>query len=159
MPDPDAQRTKTVSQNAIKDLQKRGMSENLKMYSSGQGGSEFRTAMERYYSPQRLKGASSQATKTTSSSAPKSESTPSKPVPMPASAPAAASRSIAPKGMAQSLGAPVPTKGPSKPKTNAFNVLTSGGSSKGTDLSTLFKPKNKGPSQVEKDYARLYPGK
>jgi hypothetical protein len=102
MADPEAQRTKTVSQAAINDLKTRGMAENLKMYNSGAGTSEFKTAMERYYSPQRLKAGSGSTTAAAPKSAvggPKmSNAVASKPVPMPASAPAAAVRKIAPTG-------------------------------------------------------------
>lgn len=101
MPDPDAQRTKKVSQSGIDEIKKLGMSAALKKYTAGEGGAEFKTAMERYYSPQRLKGAStaSMASKGksggTASTAPKTES---KPVPMPPSAPAAAKRKVNPAG-------------------------------------------------------------
>lgn len=96
MADPDAQRTTKVSQSAIDDLKKRGMAENLKMYSSGQGTPEFKTAMERYYSADRLKAASGQATpKAAPAGGPKmSNAVSSKPIDMPASAPAAATRKV-----------------------------------------------------------------
>lgn len=97
MADPEAQRSKVVSQSAIDDLKKRGMAENLKMYNSGAGTSEFKTAMERYYSPQRLKAGSGQAVKaaTPPAGGPKmSNAVSSKPVPMPPSAPAAATRKV-----------------------------------------------------------------
>lgn len=93
MADPEATRTKKVSKSAIDEIRKLGMSKAISRYTSGEGSPEFRTAVERYYSPQRLKAASKNAPKSTS----KSESTPEskpepKPVPMPKSAPAAAGR-------------------------------------------------------------------
>lgn len=97
MADPEAQRTTKVSQSAIDDLKKRGMAENLKMYNSGSGTPEFKTAMERYYSPQRLKAGSSQAVKaaTPPAGGPKmSNAVSSKPIDMPASASAAATRKV-----------------------------------------------------------------
>lgn len=56
------QRTKKVSQGAIDDIRKMGMSAAIKKYTAGEGGAEFKTAVERYYSPQRLKQASRNAT-------------------------------------------------------------------------------------------------
>ena len=94
MPDPDAKRTKKVSHSAIDEIRSLGMGKAIKKYTSGEGSPEFRTAVERYYSPQRLKGASKEATKAASApAAPKSEP---KSVPMPPSAPAAANRKTKP---------------------------------------------------------------
>lgn len=100
MPDPDAKRTTKVSQSAIDEIRKLGMSKAISKYTRGEGSPEFKTAVERYYSPQRLKAASKTATKEAASKPkpkPKTE-TPKAPVTMPKSAPAAAGRKTKPKG-------------------------------------------------------------
>jgi hypothetical protein len=93
MPDPD-RGTKKVSQSAIDEIKKLGMTQAIRKYHSGNTSPEFRTAVERYYSPQRLKGGSIAPKPQDTPSAPKTETkTETKPpVTMPASAPAAASR-------------------------------------------------------------------
>lgn len=108
MADPEAApKNQKVSQATIDSIKKMGMSAALKQYNSGNNSPEFKTAMERYYSPQRLKASSGQATPSTSTSTPKPSSggpkmqatgpaPTGKPVPMPPSAPAAATRAIAP---------------------------------------------------------------
>jgi hypothetical protein len=107
MPDPDAKRTKKVSSSAIKEIQSLGMSKALKKYTSGEGTAEFKTAMERYYSPQRLKGASKAAT-APKAAGPTHKTQPSvgdkAPVTMPPSAPAAAGRKVGRSTGASVLG-------------------------------------------------------
>lgn len=144
MPDPERNTTK-VSQAAINEIQKLGMSKAIKQYHSGNASAEFKTAVERYYSPKRLSDASAAKS---ASAPPSPESKPEpKPVPMPPSAPAAATRAVAPKGMAEALGAPMKS-GPSTPKPNAWKGLVGGGSKSGggTDLSSLFGKKPSKPS-------------
>lgn len=97
MADPD-RGTPKVSQSAIKEIQQLGMSKAISKYTSGGGSAEFRTAVERYYSPKRLKDASN-ASKSTSTTTTKTTAKPAatsepKTVPMPASAPAAATRKV-----------------------------------------------------------------
>jgi hypothetical protein len=113
MPDPQAPPTnQKVSQSTIDSIKKMGMSAALKQYNSGNNSPEFKTAMERYYSPQRLKASSSQAINTAAASSAKGDSgnitaTTAKPssVPMPASAPAAAVRRVSPTvGKPSTLG-------------------------------------------------------
>ena len=94
MPDPD-RGTKKVSSSAIDEIKKMGMGAAIKQYSSGGGSPEFRTAVERYYSPQRLKEASGSVKPTPSGGGPTmSNASTSKPISMPASVPATASRNI-----------------------------------------------------------------
>jgi hypothetical protein len=102
MADPE-RGTKKVSQSAIDEIRKMGMGKAISTYKSGNGSAEFRTAVERYYSPQRLKSSS------TANNAPAPKSThqgakPSvgdkTPVAMPKSAPAAASRRVPTPGKA-----------------------------------------------------------
>lgn len=92
MADPERGTTK-VSQSAIDEIKKMGMTKAIAQYTKGSGTPEFRTAVERYYSPKRLSDASAAKPKETATPAAKPEA-PKAPVPMPASAPAAASRAI-----------------------------------------------------------------
>jgi|ERR1700750_307269 len=78
------QRTKIVSQGAIDAIRKMGMSAAIKKYTAGEGGAEFKTAVERYYSPQRLKAASTKATQgqvAKPGTPPAAPSPPAKPMP------------------------------------------------------------------------------
>lgn len=79
------QRTKKVSQGAIDDIRKMGMGAAIKKYTAGEGGAEFKTAVERYYSPQRLKAASAAATKGQVAPSPAAKSTPISPATTPIS--------------------------------------------------------------------------
>jgi hypothetical protein len=104
MPDPQAApANQKVSQATIDSIKKMGMSAALKQYNSGNNSPEFKTAMERYYSPQRLKASSGQASNAAAASKATGDTgnitaTAAKPksIPMPASAPAAATRRVAP---------------------------------------------------------------
>jgi len=105
MADPDAgPKNQKVSQSAIDSIKQMGMSKALKQYNTGGNTPEFKTAMERYYSPQRLKSASGQAVSqaaTANSSVNRAKAdtgnitaSAKTPVTMPASAPAAATRKV-----------------------------------------------------------------
>lgn len=111
------QRTKTVKQSTIDAIRQMGMSKAIAKYTAGEGGAEFRTAVERYYSPQRLKAASRKATQGQVAKPGTPPAAPSTPVSSaPAPSQAAISRRLEPKGMAQALGAPIPQPKPSAPK-------------------------------------------
>ncbi len=158
MADPEAQRSKKVPQSALDEIKKIGMSAALKKYTAGEGGPEFKTAMERYYSPQRLKGSSQAAIASQGKSGgTASENKTPNPVPMPASAPAAAARRSKPKGMAQNLGAPTPTIKPKSPKkSTAFEAAAKAGNKGGIDLSPIKK--KKGNSRIKEQYAKQKEG-
>lgn len=117
MADPDAARTKKVSQSGIDEIKKLGMSAALKKYTAGGNSSEFTTAMERYYGSGHLKNASKNSggnVKTQPISSTKAKGPPGgkdpdsvvkkpKPVPMPASAPAAAARASGKKSTTEKI--------------------------------------------------------
>lgn len=152
MPDPD-RGTKKVSGSAIKEIQQMGMGKAIKQYTSGGGSPEFRTAVERYYSPQRLKKASSESKPSKSMET----DTPKQPVKMPESAPAAAARKVNPVG-ASVLGKknaeqvskvtkPIGNVGSAIAGQRAVNAQSIGkalsGASKKLGLNNPFKPRKR----------------
>jgi hypothetical protein len=107
MPDPERNTTK-VSQSTIDEIRKLGMPKAIQQYHSGNASPEFKTAVERYYSPQRLK-TSSPSPSTTAAKKDTgnitSNASAAKSISMPASAPAAATRKISPTvGTPSTLG-------------------------------------------------------
>jgi hypothetical protein len=171
-----------VSQGTIDSIKKMGMAAALKQYNAGGNSPEFKTAMERYYSPQRLKASSVQATNTAAANSAKSDSgniTPTtakmnpsasgKPgsIPMPPSAPSAAARAVAPKKIDTAIAGGIPKaigklfapgKGPATPPPpKGTDTAIAGGIPKA--IGKFFSNPKQSPQQKSASDARYQQSK